>query len=68
MEKILTFTTNTKTYRPSEVEKIKVISESNKTYDPNLTERLISSSFKGYLLSNQNKVLFTQRGFALIYG
>lgn len=68
MEKILTFTTNSKTYNPSESQKIKVISDNNKTYDPQLTEKLISSTFNGYLLSNQNKVLFTQRGFALIYG
>ena len=68
MEKIITLTTNNKTYNPQEVQKINVITDSNATYNPSLTEKIISGRFKGFLLSNQNKVLFTNGGHALIYG
>lgn len=67
MEKIITIQYNSKTYSPSEVQKQTTLVGSNVAYTPNLVEKLIES-FDGYLLSNLNSILTTQKGDFLVYG
>lgn len=68
MEKIITITTNSKTYTPSQTQKQTSLSIESVAYSPSLTEKIISQGVNFGLLSNLNLNLLTNNGKYLIYG
>lgn len=68
MEKIITITTNSKTYTPSQMQKQTSLSVESVAYSPSLTEKIISQGVNFGLLSNLNLNLLTDNGKYLIYG
>lgn len=68
MEKIITITTNSKTYNPSQTQKQTSLSVESVAYSPSLTEKIISQGVNFGLLSNLNLNLLTDNGKYLIYG
>lgn len=68
MEKIITITTNSKTYNPSQTQKQTSLSVDAVSYIPSLTEKIIASTFDGFLLSNLNAFLTTNNGNFITYG
>ena len=68
MEKIITITTNSKTYSPSQTQKQTILSVESVAYRPSLTEKIISQSVNFGLLSNLNLNLLTDSGKYLTYG
>lgn len=68
MQKIITITTNSKTYTPSQTQKQTSLSINAIGYNPSLTEKIISQGVNFGLLSNLNLNLLTDNGKYLIYG
>jgi len=68
MEKIITITTNSKTYTPSQTQKQTNLSVESVAYSPSLTEKIISQGVNFGLLSNFNLNLLTDNGKYLTYG
>lgn len=68
MQKIITITTNSKTYNVSQTQKQTSLSVESVAYTPNLTEKIIASNFDGFLLSNLNAFLTTNKNNFITYG
>lgn len=68
MQKIITITTNNKTYSPSETQKQTSLSVNAVAYIPSLSEKIISQGVNFGLLSNLNLNLLTNSGKYLTYG
>lgn len=68
MQKIITITTNNKTYNPSETQKQTSLSVNAVAYSPSLTEKIIGNNFEGFILSNLNKYLLTNNNNFITYG
>jgi hypothetical protein len=68
MEKIITITTNSKTYTPSQTQKQTSLSVESVAYSPSLTEKIIATAFDGFLLSQLDKYLTTNNGNFITYG
>jgi hypothetical protein len=68
MQKIITITTNSKTYTPSQTQKQTSLSVESVAYSPSLTEKIISQGVNFGLLSNLNLNLLTDNGKYLTYG